>query len=873
MLFNSIAFMFWFLPAVLFSFFTISQWNKKIALFSLIVAAFVFYGCWNPKYIPLLLTSIVVNYGFGIVIAKAHEKNDSKYVKLLFIIGLAFDLALLCYYKYMHFFLDQYNVITGAHYAIGQIILPLGISFFTFTQIAFLADVYQKKSKEYNFLYYILFVTYFPHLIAGPILHHKEMITQFLNERIFRFSRQNFTVGILIFAIGLIKKVLIADHLAPYADLVFSHDMSTSPLNFVDVWVGVLSYTFQLYFDFSGYSDMAVGLSKMFNILLPVNFNSPYKSLNIIDFWRRWHITLSRFLRDYLYIPLGGNRFGEFQRYKNLSLTMLLGGFWHGASWTFVIWGGLHGLYLAVNHYWQSLVQHSQFSWVTTRWIYRLMSGLLTFALVTIAWVFFRADSVNSAGHLLYVMFGYHGLTTSPESYYYLQNIHVLNPMVPLFQVGEKIIFPDMHFIYFLSASMIICFFMPNSQQLFSQYQPALETYPGDIPPLKGWLRNVDWIRGVQLRWIGYVWLSYFASTILMGLFYFKNIDAYIFKYFPTKNRSTFHVDVMQGDFRSNLLSNNIFLGPERKIMLLGSSYVRASGAFKFEANGKQYKSGTIANVGNTLANGFRQALAVLGYSNVYPIDTLILGVSPIGFGSNIGPSVAMNDQCTESFESLGMTAPKPMEKLASCQPIPFHFSTYMQMALNPGDKRYFQYHGFLNKMWLGIKDTAMHAPESSVTALTLNTVKVYDDWFESLKKQATIDRKDAGLDIKNGRNEAFSWQNRGILESMEPSGEVYVAFQRLKKICDQKQVKLVVYNSPTVSNQLAPDIYPKGFLESYNLALMKMMHTLGIRYINYGNEFIWDSRYAFDFIHMDPHGRERIHAKLIQSLYLNRVV
>jgi D-alanyl-lipoteichoic acid acyltransferase DltB (MBOAT superfamily) len=259
--------------------------------------------------------------------------------------AIAVNLILLGYFKYANFFADNLNHFAGTALPIGQVILPLGISFFTFTQIAFLVDTYQGKVKEFNFVHYTLFVTYFPHLIAGPVLHHKEMMPQFAKRNVCHLNWDNVAVGLSIFVLGLAKKVLIADSLAEFATPIFSAVAAGGQPMLFEAWIGALAYTLQLYFDFSAYSDMAIGISLMFNVRLPMNFNSPYKATSIIDFWRRWHMTLSRFLRDYLYIPLGGSRNGKAQRYLNLMITMLLGGLWHGAGWTFVIWGGLHGFY------------------------------------------------------------------------------------------------------------------------------------------------------------------------------------------------------------------------------------------------------------------------------------------------------------------------------------------------------------------------------------------------------------------------------------------------------------------------------------------------------------------------------------------------
>jgi D-alanyl-lipoteichoic acid acyltransferase DltB (MBOAT superfamily) len=272
-----------------------------------------------------------------------------------------------------------------------NILLPVGISFYTFTQIAFLVDAYRGNVARYALPHYALFVTWFPHLIAGPILHHRDMIPQFEREQSKRPDPHLILCGVIFFAIGLFKKTCLADSIQPLVASAFGPGVSPS---FDQAWIGVLAYTFQLYFDFSGYSDMAIGISLMFGIFLPLNFNSPYKAVSIIEFWRRWHMTLSQFLRDYLYIPLGGNRRGPALRYVNLMITMLLGGLWHGAAWTFVVWGALHGAYLCINHAWSNFgpAVSPRFARAAN-----LPAFILTFLCVVVAWVFFRADSIPSA--------------------------------------------------------------------------------------------------------------------------------------------------------------------------------------------------------------------------------------------------------------------------------------------------------------------------------------------------------------------------------------------------------------------------------------------------------------------------------------------
>jgi len=409
MLFNSYSFIFLFLPLVFLGFFQLAHLHRAYAAAWLALASLVFYGYWNPAYVGLLLGSIVFNYACGMWIAKAHVRQEARRKTHLLVFAISADILLLSYYKYANFFLSSVNSLTGSDLTLGEIILPLGISFFTFTQIAFLVDTWQGRVKEYNFIHYVLFVTYFPHLIAGPVLHHKDMMPQFAHAATYRIDWDNVATGLLLFTLGLCKKVLWADSLAPYATAIFEgaeHGMEIGILpTTYEAWAGALAYTLQIYFDFSGYTDMALGIALMFNIRLPINFNSPYKSTSIIDFWRRWHISLSTFLRDYLYIPLGGNRKGRLRRYINLWITMLLGGLWHGAGWTFVAWGALHGFYLTINHLWRELIAERYLRRVPG-WLGALSGGMLTFIAVVAAWVVFRADNMGQAMVMLNAMFG-----------------------------------------------------------------------------------------------------------------------------------------------------------------------------------------------------------------------------------------------------------------------------------------------------------------------------------------------------------------------------------------------------------------------------------------------------------------------------------
>jgi D-alanyl-lipoteichoic acid acyltransferase DltB (MBOAT superfamily) len=388
MLFNSYPFILVFLPIVLAGYFWLGRSGDLAAVLWLAFASLVFYAVGNWQFVPLLVGSIAFNYFVGWLLIAKQLSPRTRFAALA--AGVAGDLTVLGIFKYAGFFTANLNAVLSTGLVV-DILLPVGISFYTFTQIAFLVDAYRGHVARYALPHYALFVTWFPHLIAGPILHHRDMIPQFESKRSRHPDPHLVLCGLIIFAIGLFKKTCLADGIQPLVASAFEPGFSPS---FDQAWIGVLAYTFQLYFDFSGYSDMAIGISLMFGIFLPLNFNSPYKATSIIEFWRRWHMTLSQFLRDYLYIPLGGNRRGRILRYVNLMITMLLGGLWHGAAWSFVVWGALHGIYLCINHAW------SNFGPAVAPRFARLANAaafILTFLSVVVAWVFFRADSIPSA--------------------------------------------------------------------------------------------------------------------------------------------------------------------------------------------------------------------------------------------------------------------------------------------------------------------------------------------------------------------------------------------------------------------------------------------------------------------------------------------
>lgn len=455
MLFNSYVYIFAFLPAAFAGYFLLLRWHKNGAKVWLILASLFFYSYWNIKYLPLILVSLGVNYALGRKIG-ALVGEDKRKARFFLLTGLVFNIGLLGYYKYADFFITNINYVLGSNLPLLNIVLPLAISFFTFQQIAYIVDAYRGEAREYDLLNYALFITFFPQLIAGPIVHHKEMMPQFMDERNKYIKYENMAKGLFIFSIGLFKKVMIADTFAYWANLGFDE---LTGLTLIEAWITSLAYTFQLYFDFSGYTDMAIGAALLFNIKLPLNFNSPYKALNIQDFWRRWHMTLSRFLRDYIYIPLGGNRRGEILTYRNLMITFLIGGLWHGAGWNFVFWGFLHGAALVIHRLWQK----------TGLKMPRFLAWFITFNFVNLAWVFFRAKTFEDALKVLKGMLGLNGVLL-PSS---LEGKLIWLDKLP-YPYGSFALPDTMAVSIYITLALLAVLILPNSVEMKDNLKPKL---------------------------------------------------------------------------------------------------------------------------------------------------------------------------------------------------------------------------------------------------------------------------------------------------------------------------------------------------------------------------------------------------------------
>jgi len=483
MLFNSEVFIGLFLPAALLVYYVCGRHSLQLAVSSLILFSSVFYAWHKPIYLCIVFASVLCNFAGARMIQRT---LDPKRKKKIFVCSIILNVLILVYYKYTFFLLENLSVF-GVHFKPDQIVLPLGISFFTFQQISFLVDTYKNNLQLPILRNYGLYILFFPQLIAGPILRHNEFFPQLNNNpKIARPHAANLAIGFTIFILGLYKKAVLADGAALIANPIFVDAEMGISLPFFRAWVGTLAFSFQIYFDFSGYSDMAVGLARLFNFQFPINFNSPYKAESITDFWRRWHISLSRFLRDYLYIPLGGNRQGPNRRMANLLITMLIGGLWHGASWTFLVWGGLHGMYLAVNHWFRT-----QFGPPAQNAFLSFFKRLFVFLLVSVTWLFFRAQTFSGAFRMLKSLFCIGTPLEMPiraEKFLggLVRGLHLDH--IVLFNVPAAFYRDSCLLIVFM---FVVSFFFPNVYEWTSRYKPAFE-----FPSFYGksrWSRMLYW--------------------------------------------------------------------------------------------------------------------------------------------------------------------------------------------------------------------------------------------------------------------------------------------------------------------------------------------------------------------------------------------
>ena len=464
-----------FLPITLLGYFGLYHIKKdKPAQGFLLLMSLWFYAYFNIGYLPIICASILVNYAVYRLMQRKEATEGKR--KALLILGLIFDIGLIFYFKYYDFFIDNINHAFNTDFVLRHITLPLGISFFTFQQISFIVDAYRGEAKGYSFLEYALFVSFFPQLVAGPIVLHKELVPQFRDKSKHHINYDNLSKGIMMFARGLAKKVLIADTFGAAVDVAMQKAAQISvgygALTRVEIIIVMLSYTFQIYFDFSGYSDMATGLGSMFNLAIPMNFNSPYKALSVADFWKRWHMTLTRFLTTYIYIPLGGNRKGRARTYLNTMIVFLISGIWHGANWTFILWGVLHGLaqcfnkltsgiYKKIYHGAESI---SGAAGKALCGLIKTVQWIVTFAFINVAWLLFRSDSVTMWLLLLRrLKFDIRDVRTEILECFRLPKFRYILSVLHLPQNDNMVFWGG--FTVMTLAALIICLCLPNNYE------------------------------------------------------------------------------------------------------------------------------------------------------------------------------------------------------------------------------------------------------------------------------------------------------------------------------------------------------------------------------------------------------------------------
>lgn len=455
MLFNSYIFVLLFLPLCLVGYFTLNHFKKySLAHGFLFGMSLWFYAYFNISYLLIILLSIVLNYGLYLLIEKL---RGTKGCKIAMLVAVLANVGILIYFKYMDFFISNINAVFGTSIGLLHITLPLGISFFTFQQISFIVDAYRGEIPNYSFLQYACFVAYFPQLIAGPIVTHDELVPQLLDESKKKFNSDNFAQGLYMFTFGLAKKVLLAD---TFGDIVAYGFTTLNQLSSITALIVMLSYTIQIYFDFSGYCDMAIGIGKMMNIDLPLNFNSPYKALTITEFWDRWHMTLTRFFTKYVYIPLGGSRKGNIRTYVNIMIVFLASGFWHGASWNFVFWGLCHGIFMVITRAFKSFFDklHPVFNWV------------LTFSFVNVMWVFFRAETFSQAVTLLKTLVSWN--FSFDSLFIEMFRLAELKKVLSIFRIEDR--YPAFLITAFFLVAFVLILGCSNAYEKMKKFKPTL---------------------------------------------------------------------------------------------------------------------------------------------------------------------------------------------------------------------------------------------------------------------------------------------------------------------------------------------------------------------------------------------------------------
>ena len=793
LLFSSWEFIFVFLPLVLLVYRRLRGTRWPIAL--LLITSLLWYSAWDWRLLPMLLGSVVLNWLLALALSRCRNR-------VLLATTIAINLLPLVYFKYIVFGFESIGQ-NPSDWILPDFIptlLPLGISFYTFQQIAYAVDVYKGTPPERSFNRYAFFVTFFPQLVAGPIVHPRQLLPQIDTKP----DRQRLMLhGVVYFLIGLAKKVLIADTIGPAIDPFFALGGTTGALESLAAIVG---YSVQLYFDFSGYSDMAMGLAAMFGFVLPINFASPYKATSIVDFWRRWHITLSAFLREYIYIPLGGNRHGNTRRYTNLMLTMLLGGLWHGAGWAFIVWGGLHGAALALQHV------------VATRFP-RIRLGPAA-APVTILFVF-----------LLWVPFRAERLDVTLEIFGALR-----------YWSGHIDLLPGLTIV----AGLVIAVKAPNSHVIVPIVEHKLHA-------ISHWL----------YRFSGRVGLYALALCVLILaplIIYRMGVDSSIATVLDTGKESYVRKDA--GTLRAAINGTFALSGSERKWVVAGPSFAIYPQRILLETENGVIRSGSIAIRGQAASNWIRPVATALHREDV---DVMFLIISPISLG---GYEMGGGHFYAEEADVWAM--PDTAKNWASTATAPISASADLISAIDiTSDSREAiimqirQMKSWLENFMYALPPD-QSTPEAPPYTLTLSSLDQNAAELEALRIQAHDSPKKV-TNPGNGHDTTFSWATRGILEDLQPGGRMFALLQHIASMARENGTRLILVETPTPSHSQAPEIYPPDFYEQYQVAIQNAAAATQLEYLDYSQLLPWDGGAMYDFVHPAWGSRPLLHKYLLR--------
>ncbi|MFV0422662.1 MBOAT family O-acyltransferase [Oleidesulfovibrio sp.] len=799
MLFSNFEFIFIFLPVVFLL--CESSWFKGAGknVILLTISSFVFIRYWNEKSFLVFLWVMLFS---ALCIWTGAVKT-----RLRLAVAITLILVPLAYYKYSAFV----GSIVGIPFEKHE--LPLAISFYTFVIVAYFIDMYHKgelvgfKVKCREIRDFFFFTSFFPHLIAGPIVHRDDLVPQIYEEK---NSPLLFAEGVAFFLVGFGKKVFLADPLGSIANRIFDSGAAAT-VSFSDALLGSLSYSLQIYYDFSGYSDMAIGLGLLFGYRLPFNFNSPYQSVSITDFWRRWHITLSRFLRNYVYIPLGGSRRGRLRNYVNILIVMLVSGIWHGAGWTFVLWGTLHGALICLEKFISDNIT------VCKKW-FRPLLPLYTFTMVALLWVLFRATSLEHAANIYFGL-----MSPTPDFDWSIkESLYIIIGMSLLVFPNSQMVVEKLIKTRFLSRDML--------------WNTARQSHAGLL-------------LGVAL------------CAVPLSLFYQRAIDHRLYTALSVE-RDVLGTSNSVADFRSNLFSSPVFT-KERKCVFVGSSFTRGISHIHYSYSGGDVYSSSIGMGGNSLYVGLRQAFSILETPGV---ETIVLGLSAL----NIGPLEAGPPFKGQLGEKLNKYSSLSLweKDYSAASKIDLGLWDYARLILFAEDR--YQFTEFLFKVSTALGVNSYDSPywQKYIEYELVQGVSPNEAFSRFLHWQRLNLTGELPENVENGRNVRFRWLHRGTYQALSTNGDVAIALSALKEQCDIRGIRLVIYSTPTPLHSSAPDIYPEGYHEEYQSRMGELMAELQIEYYDLSSALDWDKGVMSDFIHPMPSARKELHKLLISYVY-----